>query len=259
VVVQIDEKMACQVDKDGGLKKLEVNGELKVTILDPDAVTAVIRTTGLQAGKIKMRQTINPRMNETAWKESGVMQLKDPGKPYRVGTDNAVVTFKWKMSSDEESDVPLTFTVWPQSENNRTVVSIEYSANASGGLLPSPVLTDLHVFIPCRGSRQPPTVTHCDTGSNHHYDAKDKTLVWSIESVSAAAAAEGKNKGTLEFNVAECDPASFYPVTVVFSSTQLCSRLQVKDVLASAAPNAKALSFRAETSLTVDKFSVEAE
>jgi hypothetical protein len=48
VHVAIEEKLVCALERDGGLKRFEVKGEMKVTIMDPDEARLVIRTNGAE-------------------------------------------------------------------------------------------------------------------------------------------------------------------------------------------------------------------
>jgi len=242
VQIMIEEKLIVQLDKEGALKKLEVKGEMKLIIFDPDEAKIVLRTTGLKSAAFKSR--LHPKINEASWKKDGLLALKEVGKGFPVGADNAPVILKWRMVSDDEKEIPISLNFWPTNEAGRSVVSLEYNVE-KGGV----VLRDVHIIVPCK-QKDAPQVTHCD--GHTAFDNKDRSLVWSIEEIS-----DEKSKGSLEFNVAEVDSDSFYPLSVLFTSSELYSQFAVEAVVDS--DSGQPVEHHIDSSLSVEKYTVEAE
>lgn len=151
--VSITEDLTLLLDKDGGVKKLVVNGEMKVAIFDPDFSKIVINTSGPLAKEDGYRCRLHPKINTNAYNKNGVLGLKDATKAFPIGSDNAPIILKWKLQNTDEGEVPFLLNFWPNEEDGRTVVSIEYTAQKEGL-----VLSDVTIAIPCPSS-EPPDVT----------------------------------------------------------------------------------------------------
>jgi len=242
VQVLVEEKLLLQLDKEGTVKKLEIKGELRVIIHDPDDFKIVVKTNGIKKPSVKCR--LHPKINQELWTQDGSLGLKESNKPLPIGPDNSLVIARWKMTSEDDREVPFTVNFWPNNENGRSVVSAEYQIEKSGI-----VLNDVHIIIPCK-SRDAPEVGHVD--GTYSFDNKEKALVWSIEEISAA-----KRKGTLEFSTAEVDVDTFYPINILFTSAQTYSEVEVLGVVDATTSNP--VPYTTTVSLSVEKFIVEVE
>jgi len=218
VFVSIEEKLTLQLEKEGGIKKLDLKGEMKITIFDPDDAKIVVKTTGPLAKDRGFKCRLHPKIDSKAYEATGVLGLKDATKPFPVGSDNAPVILRWRMTSTEEAEVPFTLNVWPNTEDGRSVVSVEFEHNREGLSF-----KDVAITIPC-DSDEPPEIAQVE--GEFHYDHKEKALIWQIPEISADA-----STGTLEFSVPEMDDDDFFPVRLQFHSTNTYAGLEVEDVV----------------------------
>mmetsp|Transcript_21812 Transcript_21812/g.30821 ORF Transcript_21812/g.30821 Transcript_21812/m.30821 type:complete len:533 (-) Transcript_21812:18-1616(-) len=240
VFVTVLEKLYCALEREGGVKKLDVQGEVKVTIFDPDNSRICIQTSGNLGSDYKCR--FNPKMDQKKFQSDGILQLKDPAKPFPVGSENAPVILKWRMQTTEEDQVPFTVNFWPNVEDGQTVVSVEFALEKS-----DLAYSNVAISIPC-DSGEPPQVTSVD--GDFHYDQREKVLIWSVEEIS-----ENCSSGTLEFSVPEMDPDDFYPLHVAFTSEQTYSGMQIEGV--ANVENGEAIDFESKVSLQAEKFTID--
>jgi len=169
VRVLLEEKVVCVLDREGGIKKLEIKGEMKLSIFDPDDARILVLTNGPLQEKDGFKCRLHPKINKQLWASSGTLGLGDATKSFPVGSDNAPIILKWRKESSSDSDIPLSLNFWPNVENGQTVVSVEYSADNAK--------VDLHnvlVQIPCGQSREAPDVTACE--GDYTFDQKAKSV-----------------------------------------------------------------------------------
>jgi hypothetical protein len=241
VRVLLEEKVACTLDREGGVKRLEIKGKVKLSIFDPDEARIIVRTSGLSE-KDGFKCRLHPKINKALWSSEGGLGLGDPSKPFPVGSDNAPIILTWSKSSTSEEDVPLTLNFWPNVEHGRTVVSVEYSADNA-----KVDLHDVRVLIPCP-SREAPEVASAEGETK--FDAKNKQLSWNIGSIT-----DDNKSGTLEFSVPEIDGDSFFPLQVQFEANSTLSQISIEAV--QQADGGEEVAFAADTQVSVESYTVE--
>ena len=244
VRVVVDEKVHCVLDREGGIKKLAITGEIKLSIFDPADSKIVIQTTGALQEKDGFKSRLHPKIDKKAWTSDGALGLGDATKSFPVGSENAPIILKWRKESSSESDVPLTLNFWPNVENGSSVVSVEYSAANCGEI----ALQNVLVQIPC-ASREPPEVTNIE--GEFKFDAKKQMLSWRIPQITPE-----NQSGSLEFSIPEVDPDSFFPIEVSFDSGATLSRMGIVGVVQAENPEQE-VEFHADTSMSVEKYTIE--
>lgn len=232
------------LDREGGIKKLEIKGEMKLSIFDPDDARILVLTNGPLQERDGFKCRLHPKINKQLWASSGTLGLGDATKSFPVGSDNAPIILKWRKESTNESDIPLTLNFWPNVENGQTVVSVEYSADNAA--------VDLHnvlVRIPCGQSRDVPDVTACE--GDYSFDQKAKVLNWRIPQIGS-----DNKSGALEFSVPEVDGDSFFPIEVSFDSSSTLSQIRITGVVQAENEEAQ-VKFDEETQMSVEKYTIE--
>lgn len=245
VRVLLDEKLVAEVDKEGGVRRVELKGEVKLTVVDPSDARLIVRTTGLSE-RDGWKCRLHPKIHKTLWSSEGTLGLADSGKPFPVGSDNAPVVLKWRKDAGED-DLPLSLNVWPSVEDGRTVVSVEYSAER----MPERVrLGRVQISIPMAGAREAPDVTSCDQGECK-FDSQRRALVWRIPEIGPDNAS-----GSMELSLPEMDSDELFPIHVAFESRgAILSPLQVLDVVR--VEGDQPIEYDVESVCSVEKFTVE--
>jgi hypothetical protein len=239
VHVVVEEFVLVQLDRDGTVKKVDVKGEMKLSIYDPDQARIVVHTNGSIANEKQYKCRLHPKINKNLWAKEGKLTLQDANGRFPCGSENAPIILKWRMQCNEESEVPLTLNFWPNVEDGRTVVSVELRPEKELQL------QNVVVSIPCRSSEHP-VVKLCS--GDHLYDPKQGVLSWRAGAVDADA-------NTLEFSVPEMDGDGFFPISINFTSTSTFSGLVPQGV--SNVETGAAVPFTHESSLKVEKFVIE--
>ena len=241
VRVVVREKLAVELEKDGTVKRVEVKGEMKLRIMDPDFARIVIHTStvGDNIERRDYKCSLHPKINKKLWADAQALSLTDAAKGFPVGGDKELVIIKWRKLGDE-SDLPFTINFWPSAEGSSTAVNVEY-ANVSGRRL-----TDVSVRIPIPGGE--PEVSQ--VAGDYKYDPRAKALTWRIADASAE-----HSSGQLEFTAQSTDTDAFYPIQVDFVSDDTLSGLAVSKVVG--VDDEKAVEFIGDHKLEVEKYTIE--
>lgn len=236
VTISVDEKLHLELERSGGVQKMEVKGDVKLCVFDPDQSKVLVKTSGAVKG---IQYSLHPKMDRTLWESEGVLSLKDRSKGFPIGSDNAPLVLRYRWSTKEECEIPFSVNVWPSTVDGRSVVNVEIQLVKSGFSW-----RDIIVSIPC-ATQEPPEVGQID--GDFSYDRK--CLSWRIPHLS-----DDKNTATAEFSVPEIDGDSFFPVNINCTSNELYSGLQIHDIVL--IDGDKTIDFAASSSLTTDKFVV---
>lgn len=245
-LVSVEEKVSILMERDGGVSKMDVSGQLKLSVFDPDDAKISIATTGpLPAnGPTAFKCQLRPGVDKKAWLSEGTLVLTD-GKAFALGSENAAVLLKWRRNVKGEDAVPpFTLNFWPNSENGFSTVSAEFTVELGKGAVPA---KNVLMTIPCPSS-QSPEVSKVDGA--YRFDKASKCLYWSIPEIS-----EQNSSGGFEFKIPEVDGESFFPINITFSSDSLVSGLQATAV--KRVEGGANVDYAQEISLTTDKFVIE--
>jgi len=217
VEILISEKLFVSFDRDGALKKFEIKGDMEVAVNDPSSTQCVIVTNinpkkSLSFGKPTWR--LHPRMDANEWKK-GILCLKDKQKKFRVGRSSKTSILKWRMSTDNDEQIPITIEFWPEAESNGSVtVTAQYSSNDEVAL------KNVIITFPMSCSREP-EVNACDHGDTV-WNKQHGEFQWILEDL------EGGSQGSLEFVVDDVQLEDLYPVSIHFEIENNYSQIEIQ-------------------------------
>uniref|UniRef100_A0A0V0G5A6 Coatomer subunit delta n=1 Tax=Triatoma dimidiata TaxID=72491 RepID=A0A0V0G5A6_TRIDM len=233
-----EEKLVVVVGRDGGVQTLELHG------------LVTLRITEEKLGKIKVflenkdtrgiQLQTHPNVDKELFKMKSQIGLKNPTKPFPLGTDVGVL--KWRYQTQDDSALPLTINCWP-SENGQggCDVNIEYELEHTHLEL-NDVTINIPLPIGCC-----PTVTECD--GEYKHDSRRNTLQWVLPIID-----KSNKSGTLEFLAGTAIPADFFPLTVSFVSKQPYADLKPIEVLL--VEDDTPVKFSSETVFYTEKYEI---
>jgi len=225
--------MVCE--NDGGLKSMEVKGELIVTTFDTQYSQCRVQ---VKQGENKDFQfKAHPNMNKTLYSQNQLLTLKDNTKSYPIGAPSSVL--KWRWATKDEKYIPLTISVWPSTSGGETTVPVEYEKKCDFDLL------DVVVAIPIPGAS--PVVG--EVSGSYDYDPKKGLLYWRIPLID-----NDNRTGSLEFTVPQASNTVFFPVEVNFTSRSTFASIQVVSVHG---PKEDPIEFASEVVLSVEQYEIE--
>lgn len=212
VHLDIEEKCAFRISRDGGIQSFEVKGDLFLRALDP--AKAALRLQLATDIDTAVQYKTHPNVDKQAFSSNQVIALKDAAQSFPVNQLLAVL--KWRYSSQDESKLPLLLSCWPSPNPNNTCnVTIEFERPNS-----TVELQQVAITIPIPGNA-PPSVLNV-TGS-FRVDPQTRSLVWLLDKV------DGDNdSGTLEFVINAPSSDGLYPIHIAYVSNKLLCPLSVK-------------------------------
>ena len=157
----------------------------------------------------------HPNIDKELFRTRSIIGLKNPAKPFPLNTGVGVL--KWRFTSSEEADVPLSINCWP-SDNGAGGCDVNIEYELENGALE---LQDVVVSIPIPSGVGAPNVAECDGDYTH--DTRRGALLWQHPLIDA-----NNRSGSLEFSVSG-NPDDFFPVTVSFTSGKSFSGIKVLD------------------------------
>jgi len=243
IEVTICEKMFVCFDRDGGMKKFEIKGDMEVAVNDPTSTQCVIETNMSPNAKHelfdKITWRLHPRMNSSKWKK-GILCLKDAQKKFRVGRNSKTSILKWRMSTSDDQNVPIAITFWPEQESNGSVtVNAQYECNKT--------MKNVVICFPTP-TKEEPEVGSCENGDTS-FSRGDKEFQWILYDLEAGS------EGSLEYVVEDVQLEDMWPIAVHFEIDSTYSEIEVKAV--HDLDNENDFEFSAKGTCVTEKYIIE--
>merc|ERR1719310_1925123 len=195
VKVDIDEQIKAKLEVEGGLcGELEIVGDFKVTVLDPNKADLVCFKLTPQDQSFKYK--VHPNLNKQSH-TNNILEVRDASKAYRANVEAPLL--KWRMTSTNEDHLPISISFFSSQTPEGTQINLEYEMTAN-----DICLEDVHITFPCPPSGRP-AIASAEPGEAV-YDAGNQQVHWHIPSMDSN---EGSS-GNLEF-IAAADIASLTP------------------------------------------------
>ncbi|KAI8644358.1 hypothetical protein BD408DRAFT_413304 [Parasitella parasitica] len=214
VHIDIEERVSVTANKDGGLEQMEARGVLTLTIADPSSARVKLVLQANDDASIQFKT--HPNVDKNAWKDKHIVQMRDLSRPFPANQNLEVV--RWKLSTRDETAVPLTITCWPSPAGDGTCdVNVEYELEND-----ELELHDVVISIPLPAE---PTADVSQADGSYFVDRARRVLEWQLPVISSS-----NKSGLLECNIPGDDANSFFPVAVSFTSGKLICGVDVLSV-----------------------------
>lgn len=208
VHVTIKEQLSITLQRDGGLDAFELKGDLDLRVSEADKSKIKLTLANNDYSDLQFKQ--HPNVAKFAGSGPKVIALKDASRSFPVGQGLGVL--RWRMTSKDESRVPLTVTVWPQARGDGSSdVAVEYELEASHLELRNVVIS-----VPI-----PPNALPSLTSGEGDWTSTSSAFTWTISSISSDSPT-----GSLEFKC-EGDADAFFPVNVGFVAAGSLAKVDV--------------------------------
>jgi len=213
VHVEIEETVSVVLTQDSALESMELKGELRVEILNP-AFSHVLLALAKPNKKFQFRT--HPNINKMRFNKDSSIALKDTSKAFPLRTPLGVL--KWRFTSNDETDLPLSVTCWPTPGNEMVTVNLEYE------LLQEHLdLQNVEIAVPIPQGHTP-VVEQAD--GSYDFDSVSGNLVWKMPVID-----KDSSNGSMEFVLPfSGSTSSFFPVDVRFASVTPYSGVTVNSV-----------------------------
>jgi len=231
-----EEKILASIHREGDVDQFEVRGLLCLHVTDQDLATVQINVDNNDERQIQIQT--HPNIDKRGFQETGVVAMKQAGRPFPLNTDVGVL--KWRFQSDDSEDLPLIINCWPSETSQGCDVNIEYELQDH-----RLELFNVLVSIPVSTQGGTLNVSQCDGSYGHSHGV----LEWSIPLVDKT-----NSNGTLEFS-APGTADSFYPVNVNFNMKKPFCDMKIRGVMISGTD--KSVPFTSECTVITEQYTVE--
>lgn len=213
VVILVAEKVMVALNKDGGVRDMEVQGSMSLQVLAEESACIVVDIrSGANTG---YQFKTHPNIDKQMYSNDNRLGLKDPDRPFPTGSPLGIL--KWRMQTQAESSVPLLINCWPSASGSESYVNIEYECTVD---------FDLHnvaIVIPIPSTGSAPRINSVD--GDYQYNARSNQLTWTVDLIDSA-----NRSGALEFVVPVASSDAFFPVDVSFSAAHTLCQVVVTAV-----------------------------
>jgi hypothetical protein len=240
VMIVLEEKVSALLNREGALESLEIKGAMQLTATEDDACKCKVVMAGSK-NPLFAFQT-HPKVDKKTYESQNLLVLKDASKGFPKS--KSVGVLRWSVSTQDDSQVPISINCWPEADGSEMNVNVEYTVEKEGCQLSNVLIT-----IPL-GTNEPPNILSCDSG-NYRHNRSNEELVWEIELIDST-----NKSGALEFNVALRDsPDSFFPIDISFNSQDIHAGVVVESV--QHCETGQRLQYGVTTTVTTDSYKVE--
>lgn len=240
VMIVLEEKVSATLNREGALESLDIKGAMQLTATDDDACKCKVVMAGTK-NPLFAFQT-HPKVDKKNYESQNLLVLKDAAKGFPKA--KSVGVLRWSVSTQDDSQVPISINCWPEPDGAEMNVNVEYTVEKEGC-----DLSNVFISIPL-GTNAPPNVISCDSG-NYRHNRTNEELVWEIELID-----DGNKSGALEFNVPIRDaPDSFFPIDVSFLSQAIQAGVAVGSV--QHCETGQGIQYNVTTTVTTDSYKVE--
>ena len=210
VHLKIEERILVTVGRDGGLRNMEVNGMMGLSITD-EKFGRVVFTVFNNDEKNVQLQT-HPNVDKKLFSQESKIGLKNPAKPFPAQQDVGVL--KWRFQTTDDKNLPLSINCWPNdTPGGNCDVNIEFELERT-----DLELNNVVISIPVPSSPQGSVkVEQCD--GDYKHDSRRNVIEWSNALIDA-----DNRTGSMEFSMPGRSN-DFFPVTVSFfvSNRSFCN------------------------------------
>jgi hypothetical protein len=222
VHVTLEEKVRAEVNHEGGPAKIDIKGEMFLTINEGGNGNIRVKLNKDRASESQFATKLHPNIDKKPFSEQSLLGLKNTKRAFPTGTPLKILT--WRLqNSDDESVLPLTISSWPNASNDGVSVSVEYELTRKDMELQNLVII---IPIPQQDRGVNVNVETIEHGS-YKFDQKNSELIWTLDDIDTDSHASG----SLEFTVPSGDESGFFPINVQFTSRQTLSQIRVDDVI----------------------------
>lgn len=231
-----EEKILASIHREGDVEQFEVRGLLCLHVTDQELACVQVNVDNKEERQIQIQT--HPNIDKRGFQESGVVAMKQAGRPFPLNTDVGVL--KWRFQSNDSEDLPLIINCWPSETAQGCDVNIEYELQDH-----NLELFNVLISIPVSTQGGALNVAQCDGSYSHSHGV----LEWSLPLVDKT-----NSNGTLEFS-APGTADSFYPVNVNFNMNRPFCDMKIQGVML--AGTEKSAPFSSEVSVITEQYTIE--
>ena len=129
--MEVDEKVTCQVNKDGDIEKFELKGTVYLTLTDNKKSHAQVPMQFFDFKGLTFK--VHPEIDKQEWNKNKVIQSKNSStEDYSgegISTQTKLDVLRYRYTSKSETDLPFTINVFNSKKQGKNVITMEVEYN----------------------------------------------------------------------------------------------------------------------------------
>ena len=130
VVIEVEEKVNCSLNRDGEISKFEVKGIIYITVNDPKKNNPAAQLSFQSVKGFTFKP--HPELDKQKWNKSKVICAADQESGFPAQTRLDAVRYNYR--SKDEADLPFTLNVFNSKKGAKNVITLELEANQNCNL-----------------------------------------------------------------------------------------------------------------------------
>jgi coatomer subunit delta len=126
VLIEVEEKVSCNVNRDGEVSKFEVKGIIYITVNDPKKNNPAAQLTFNSVKGFSFKP--HPELDKQKWNKAKQICSADSDSGFPAQTRLDAVRYNYR-SKEDTGDLPFTVNVFNSKKQNKNVVTLEIEAN----------------------------------------------------------------------------------------------------------------------------------
>lgn len=129
VLLEIDERVSCQVSKDGEIEKFLLQGIVYLTLTDPRKSHCEIQLSNNDFKGLVFK--VHPEIDKPSWNKKKLLRGKNSGDADAEGisTQTKLDAIHYRYTSKSEEDLPFTISVFNSKKQGKNVITMEIEYN----------------------------------------------------------------------------------------------------------------------------------
>lgn len=247
--MEIDERVTCQVTKDGDIEKFELKGILYLTLTDPKKCHAEIAMDFSDFKGLVFK--VHPELNKQSWNKKKVLKGKNSGEEGADGisAQTRLDALRYRYTSKTEEDLPFTINVFNSKKQGKNVITMEIEFNQNQENLKFKSLDNVTIGLNMGESLSDVELMKQDV--NTEQDAANSMLYWHVSNLHECESA------VLSFASQSLAFDDLFPLEVKFQENYSLIDLQMNpNAVPTDAVTGDELSHKVTTVLQADGYKV---
>ena len=127
ILMEIDEKVSCQISKDGELEKFELKGIVYVTLTDQKKLHPEVQFSHYDHKGIVFK--VHPEFDKQSWNKQKLLRAKEGTDGEGLSSQTKLDALRYRYTSKNEEDLTFKFSIFNSKKQGKNVVSIELEYN----------------------------------------------------------------------------------------------------------------------------------
>ena len=185
IQMDIDERVTCQITKDGDIEKFELKGIVYMTLTDVKKANPEILLNYEDFKGLVFK--VHPELDKQAWNKQKMIKAKSADEGF--STQTRLDALRYRYTSKTEEDLPFTINVFNSKKAGKNVVTLELEFNQNQNNLKFQALENVTISLSMGDAGTEVDIELIKTNVNIETDTVNNVLLWHVANIHEADSA----------------------------------------------------------------------